>query len=53
MSYVAQLLPDETEARVIRDALSDYVKRSDITEEERDAGWSVLADLTKKMRTRR
>lgn len=53
MAYVAQLLPDLTEARVIRDALAEYVKRDDIGEEERDAAWSVLADITKKLRERR
>jgi predicted transcriptional regulator len=50
MSYVAQLLPDLAQARVIRDALADYVRRSDISEDDRDAGWAVLAKLTQDMR---
>lgn len=48
--YVAQLLPDMEQARVIRKALAAFVEREDITEEERDAGWAMLAKLTQDMR---
>lgn len=50
MAYVAQLLPDLDQARVIRDALAEYVKRDDVSGDEIDIAWSVLADLTSKMR---
>lgn len=48
--YVAQLLPDIDQARVLRDALKDYIERTDISEEQRDDAWNLLAKLTTDMR---
>lgn len=53
MPYVAQLLPNLEEARVLRKALAKFVEREDITEEERDNGWAMLAKLTEDMRRKR
>jgi len=50
--YVAQLLPDLEQARILRRSLIDYANRSDVTEEEKDAAWQMLADLTTQMRRR-
>lgn len=52
-TYVAQLLPDADQARVLRDALKDYTERTDITEDQRDAAWELLAKLTADMRRHR
>lgn len=49
--HVAQLLPDIEQARVLRDALADYISRTDIhTPEQVDAAWSLLSKLTVDMR---
>jgi hypothetical protein len=49
MPYVAQLLPDLVQARVLRDALAQYVLE-DHTDEDKDAAWEMLAKLTNDMR---
>lgn len=48
--YVAQLLPDLEQARVLRDALTEYIKRDDITEEQRDAAIAMQLKLIQDMR---
>lgn len=50
MSYVAQLLPDLKEARVLRTALDDLIHKPGSTESERDLAWGLLAKLTMDMR---
>lgn len=50
MSYVAQLLPDLRQARILRTALMAYVDRDDITEEDRDLAYEMLVKLTADMR---
>lgn len=50
MGYVAQLLPDLAQARILRDALTEYTKRTDVSEYDIDAAWEMLAKLTKDMR---
>jgi len=47
--YVAQLLPDLEEARVLRTALAAYTERDDISEANRDRAWKLLAKLTNDM----
>lgn len=53
MSYVAQLLPDLEEARILRSALALYIANENTEEDQRDIAWSLLAKLTKDMRTRK
>jgi hypothetical protein len=40
----------EEEARAIREALADYVRRTDITEQKLDAAWAVLAEVANRLR---
>lgn len=51
--YVAQLLPDLEQARVLRDALTEYIKRDDITEEQRDAAIAMQLKLLTDMRRKK
>lgn len=51
--YVAQLLPDLEQARVLRDALTDYLKRDDITDEQRDAAIALQLKLITDIRKKR
>lgn len=50
MSYVAQLLPDLQQARILRNLLDDYTRRDDISEDDRDAAFELLIKLTRDMR---
>lgn len=50
MSYIAQLLPDREQAVVLRKALAAFTERDDVTSDEHDAAWSLLAKLTEQMR---
>jgi hypothetical protein len=50
MAYVAQLLPDLAEARVLRQALADFVLKPEASDEEKDSAWALLAKLTNDMR---
>lgn len=50
MGYVAQLLPDLEEARVLRQALSDYANTPAYSEEQKDLAWKLLSKLTDDMR---
>jgi len=50
MAYVAQLLPDLKQARILCTALLAYTERGDISEEERDLAWALLSKLTNDMR---
>lgn len=53
VSYVAQLLPDAEQARVLRDALRMYIDRSDITDEQLDAALALQTKLLQDMRRSR
>ncbi len=53
MSYVAQLLPDQQQARLLRDSLSVTLGMADprpLTEDEKDALWAMLTKLVTDMR---
>lgn len=53
MSYVAQLLPDQQQARLLRDCISIQLGMADprqLTEEEKDALWAMLTKLVTDMR---
>jgi len=45
-----QILPDIEETRVLRDALMEYQRREDVTEQQRDMAWKLLAEITAKLR---
>lgn len=47
-----QLLPTLSEARVIRTALSEWMRDNEhnLSTEAMDCGWKVLADITTKIR---
>lgn len=53
MAYIAQLLPDLEQARIIRDALAEYIRSELITEDQVDTAWSILANLTTQMQRAR
>jgi hypothetical protein len=46
MTYVAQLLPDIDQARVLRQSLADYVQSDQYSEGDKDLAWELLAKLT-------
>lgn len=48
-TYVAQLLPSLRQARILRTALVAYTEREDITENDKDLAWEILAKLTSDM----
>ncbi len=53
MSYVAQLLPDQQQARLLRDSLSVTLGMADpqpLTEDDKDALWAMLTKLVIDMR---
>lgn len=49
-AYVAQLLPDLEQARVLRDALTAYIARDDISEDKRDVALEMSIKLLQDMR---
>lgn len=56
MMYVSQLLPDEQQARVLRDALLVAVGDKQVfqlSEDEKDAAYEMLTKLTADMRRKR
>lgn len=53
MPYVAWLNLDLEQARVLRDALADYLRRKDITEEQRDTAIEIQVTLLKQTRKAR
>lgn len=50
MTYVAQLLPNLQEARILREALVDFTNKPEISPEDLDLTWGLIAKLTQDMR---
>lgn len=59
MAYVAQLLPDYEQAKVLRTALQRFITpeiaatAAPATEAEIDAAWELLSKLTRDMRNKK
>ena len=52
MADVLLLAMDLREAFVIRNALSEYIRHTDLSDEEINAAWSVLKEMTTEVKGR-
>lgn len=50
--YAVQLLPTAEEARIIRDALSHYMKDCPLSTEEEDTCWKYISQISVAIRKR-
>lgn len=48
--YVLQLLPDLAQARLLYRGLTTLIERGDLTDDETDAAWELIATIARKIR---